>query len=353
MTIARPHRGYHGPRGTQRFFEGWYYRITLPSGSVATIYSIEDPHGGSPLSRGAVQILRPQGLQVVDLPKVQEFWADQGQLAFGQSVHGGWREPGDFWQGLTTGYQATDKLNQGRICTEQGTFTWDYQLQPVLGWGRDQATMGLLSYLPVYEVGWQVCMAHGWAQGFVEWQPRDGLPIRQDFHGAPAYIEKNWSLGFPKYWFWLQANDFTVTLGHPDPTLTLTSGGGLRRTLVWEDAAAMVGLHYRGRFFDFRRVTWQTEINSTTGHWQITAHGDGYEIELVAQAPTAELHHLQGPSPTATLHPISFHTLAGQLGLRLYRGRSQQRTLILAAQTEYAALEAGGDGWTGSWAGSC
>jgi len=45
--------------------------------------------------------------------------------------------------------------------------------------------------------------------------------------------------------------------------------------------------------------------------------------------------------------------LAGQLGLRLYRGRSQQRTLILAAQTEYAALEAGGDGWTGSWAGSC
>jgi hypothetical protein len=43
-----PHKGYHytGQRG--RFFEGWYWRVTLPGDAVsfALIYSIEDPQGG-------------------------------------------------------------------------------------------------------------------------------------------------------------------------------------------------------------------------------------------------------------------------------------------------------------------
>ncbi len=43
-----PHKGYHytGQRG--RFFEGWYWRVTLPGDaeSFALIYSIEDPRGG-------------------------------------------------------------------------------------------------------------------------------------------------------------------------------------------------------------------------------------------------------------------------------------------------------------------
>ncbi|WP_287130285.1 tocopherol cyclase family protein [Candidatus Cyanaurora vandensis] len=355
MTIARPHRGYHGPRGSQRFFEGWYYRVSLPEASFATIYSIEDPHGG-PLSQGAVQVLTATEVAVECFPQVKNFWADPDALAFGQvqaaTPRVGLQLSAPFWDQLQTGYQATASLNQGRVRTDRGEFSWDYRITPILGWGRDEATMGLLSYLPVYEVGWQVCMAHGWATGHFT------TPSQQhNFTHAPAYIEKNWSLGFPKIWFWLQANDFTVVQGLPDPNLTVTSGGGARRTLGWEDEAALVGLHYQGRFFNFRpetgSVQWQVQTDTQQGHWQIWAGADGYEIELIAGVPRTKLQALLGPSPTRTLHPISLHSLAGQLTLKLYRGRGAQRVLILEAESQTTAVEVGGERWAGTWAGRC
>ncbi len=358
-AIALPHRGYHGPRGTQRFFEGWYYRLSLPEigESFATIYSIEDPHGGSPFSQGAVQVLGRLGLLVETFPQVADFWGDQERLAFGhtRSSAAPIREaldPSDFWVRIHTGYQATDRLNQGRIITPEGkSVVWEYTIEPVIGWGRNQATMGHLSYLPVYEVGWQVSLAHGWAAGYLQWEE-----VTYSFTRAPVYIEKNWSLGFPEIWFWLQCNSFTIHQGAPDVNLTVTSGGGVRRTLIWEDEQAMVGLHYQGRFYDFRAETgtvrWSARVDRTgAGLWQVWGYADGYEIEI--EARSVQIHSLLGPSENETLHPISLQSLTGDLTLRLYRGRYPGNRLILEARSGLAAVEAGGDGWTGSWEGTC
>ncbi len=55
-----PHSGYHWGGDNRRFFEGWYYRVTLPAPenqTFAFMYSIEDPIGGKPHSGGAAQIL--------------------------------------------------------------------------------------------------------------------------------------------------------------------------------------------------------------------------------------------------------------------------------------------------------
>ncbi|MGB8689190.1 MAG: tocopherol cyclase family protein, partial [Microcoleus sp.] len=40
-TLETPHSGYHWDSSTRRFFEGWYYRITLPihQQSFAFMYS--------------------------------------------------------------------------------------------------------------------------------------------------------------------------------------------------------------------------------------------------------------------------------------------------------------------------
>ncbi len=355
--IAQSHQGYHGPRGRQRFFEGWYYRLSLPTiaESFVTIYSIEDPQGGSPFSQGGIQVLGRAGLLVETLPQVSSFWAARERLAFGQ-VQGtqplGELDSEKFWEHLTTGYQASATVNQGRICTTDGqTASWDYQITPITGWGRDQATMGLLSYLPVYEVGWQICMAHGWATGWFAWQEKC-----YQFTQAPVYIEKNWGLGYPSIWFWLQCNSFTISQGAADPNLTLTSGGGLRKLLSWADEAAMIGLHYQGRFYDFRpetgRVRWVT-YTATQTTWQLWGAANGYEILITAEVATAELHTLLGPSLTDTLHPISRHSLVGSINLRLYRGRGSQAKLCLQAHSDLAAVEVGGDEWQGSWAGQC
>ncbi|HBE32945.1 MAG TPA: tocopherol cyclase, partial [Cyanobacteria bacterium UBA11368] len=57
--IQTPHSGYHWDGSDRRFFEGWYYRVTLPEDrqTFAFMYSIEDPIGGKPYSGGGAQIL--------------------------------------------------------------------------------------------------------------------------------------------------------------------------------------------------------------------------------------------------------------------------------------------------------
>ena len=55
-------------------------------------------------------------------------------------------------------------------------------------------------------------MARGTASGYIDWGGK-----RHEFTGAPAYSEKNWGAGFPKKWWWVQAEDFE---GAPDVALT-------------------------------------------------------------------------------------------------------------------------------------
>lgn len=62
----------------------------------------------------------------------------------------------------------------------------------------------------------QVLMARGTANGWVQWGDR-----RYELKGAPAYSEKNWGAGFPKKWWWVQAEEFQ---GRPDVALTAVGG---------------------------------------------------------------------------------------------------------------------------------
>ena len=63
-STQTPHSGYHWDGSDRRFFEGWYYRVTLPTGETfAFMYSIEDPIGGKTHSGGAAQI--PQSLAMM------------------------------------------------------------------------------------------------------------------------------------------------------------------------------------------------------------------------------------------------------------------------------------------------
>ena len=96
------HEGYHWQGQTSRFFEGWYFRLTLPSVSVlsgsqallsvnesagetfAFMYSIDDPAGGQDHSGGAAQILGPgETYYCRSLPDVTKFWAWPHQLGLG------------------------------------------------------------------------------------------------------------------------------------------------------------------------------------------------------------------------------------------------------------------------------
>ncbi|MDB9337109.1 tocopherol cyclase family protein, partial [Nodularia spumigena] len=233
QSTQTPHSGYHWDGSSRRFFEGWYYRVTLPhcGQTFAFMYSIEDPIGSKPYSGGAAQILGANDEYICrTFPDVKKFWGSPDVLGLG---HWGKTDlhtpplyllPAEFELHVKEGYQATATLNQGEIRDPAtGNYCrWRYEIQPIYYWGNQnsiqQSTAGWVSSLQIFEPGWQILMAHGLASGSIDWNGKI-----YEFTNAPAYSEKNWGGAFPQKWFWLNCNSFD---GEPD--LALTAGGGRR-----------------------------------------------------------------------------------------------------------------------------
>ncbi|MEO0396929.1 MAG: tocopherol cyclase family protein [Cyanobacteria bacterium P01_A01_bin.137] len=343
MSLQTPHSGYHWDGSGRRFFEGWYFRVTLPMAgqSFAFMYSIDDPAGGQPQSGGAVQVLGPNEQYFCrTLPDVTGFWAAYDRLALQH-----WRMPSESRSPFppspnAEGYQATATLNRGQLQDPvSGQWVrWQYETTPVYGWGNagesQLATAGWLSFMPFLEPGWQVLMAHGLATGWVEWQGQ-----RYAFDHAPAYAEKNWGGAFPAKWFWLQCNAFD---GQPD--LTVTAAGGLRQVLGRQEAVGLIVVHGCDRIYPFASThnpfTWRI---TPWGHWQLTAHRPPYRVVLSGRA-TDPGTLVRVP----TRDGLQFRcrdTTHGHLSLQLF----EQDQVIFDAQSDLAGLEVGGGPWEDVW----
>lgn len=351
LPLQTPHSGYHWQGGPGRFFEGWYYRVTLPElgQTFAFMYSIEDPIGGQPHSGGAAQILGPEDTYLCrTFPNVQGFWAWQDRLGLGHwgrtdlPQPPGYLPPDQFSKRVEEGYQATATWHQGclRDPATGHQARWEYAIVPIYGWGDpdrpQQSTAGWFSQFSIFEPGWQILMAHGLATGWIEWQGE-----RYEFTQAPAYSEKNWGGAFPQKWFWLNCNAFKN-----EPDLALTAGGGRRGVLWWMESVAMIGLHHRGKFYEF--VPWNGEVHweiAPWGSWQMQARNPQYEIQLVATTDRAGT-----PLRAPTEQGLIYHcrdTMQGELTLELRERRS--RSLILEAHSCLCGLETGGGPWDQPW----
>jgi tocopherol cyclase len=348
LTGQTPHSGYHWDGYSQNFFEGWYYRVTIPAiqESFAFMYSIADPSGGA-ASAGTAQVLGAREQYTYQVfPGVQGFWASTEHLSLGHwgehssTLHPQLLSIEQFQQHITAGYQATATLNQGILnISGQPTCRWCYQIQPIYGWGNSwcwqQSTGGLLSFLPIFEPGWQVLMAHGLATGWIEWQG-----TCYEFTNAPAYSEKNWGRAFPQKWFWLNCNCFD-----DQPNLALTAGGGRRQVLNWMEEVAMVGIHYQGSFYEFvpwnARVDWQID---PWGKWQMQADNFFYQVELTGHTDRAGTL-VQVPTDQGLVYNCR-DTTHGLLSLTL---RDRSGKVIISATSSVAGLETGGNFWPSFW----
>lgn len=343
-----PHRGYHWNGATSRFFEGWYVRVTLPEQkqSFAFMYSIDDPSGGKPCSGGSVQILGGEDDYLCrTFPDVRGFWAWRQRLGLGhwRSPHANTRPkflpPAQFAQ-IDEGYQLTETWHQGTLREPTGkTASWAFQVEPVYGWGNpkrlQQSTAGWLSFLPIFEPGWQVLLAHGFATGWIDWQEQ-----RYEFKDAPLYLEKNWGGAFPQKWFWMQCNAFA---GMAD--LSLTAVGGRRKVLGQTESVGMVGIHDQGEFYEF--VPWNASVHwevQPWGNWHIWAESDRFTVDVIgiSDRPATQV---RVPTEQGLVFACR-DTTRGELQVEL-REKST-RNLILRAHSDVAGLETGGD-WAGVW----
>ncbi|MGL5063119.1 MAG: tocopherol cyclase family protein [Microcoleus sp.] len=360
-NLETPHSGYHWDGSSRRFFEGWYYRVTLPihGESFAFMYSIEDPTGGQPYSGGSAQILGPKDSYLWrNFPDVKKFWANRESLGLGHwgktdlQIPPQYLEPQVFDSRVEEGYQATTTLNQGYI-HDPGSGSrcyWQYEIKPIYGWGDSigiqKSTAGMLSFLPVFEPGWQILMAHGLASGWIDWNGE-----KYEFQDAPAYSEKNWGGAFPQKWFWVNCNCFQ---GETD--LALTAGGGKRGVLWWMESVAMICLHYRGKFYEF--VPWNSQVSwniQPWGRWQMQARNSQFEVELIGTVKSPGTY-VRTPSAKGMVFE-SRDTACGELRLQLRellgknvdKSGKQRSRIILDARSSLSALEVGGGPWDTAW----
>ncbi len=347
--MQTPHSGYHWNGTDPGFFEGWYFRVTLPKirESFAFMYSIEDPLGKNSHSGGAAQLLGiSEEYLSASFPEPSKFWATGDCLSLGH-----WGETDldiapqqlpivEFDRSVKRGYQVAATLHQGAL--PELDCRWCYDTVPIYGWGNpyqpQQATAGLLSFLPIFEPGWQILMAHGLATGWIEWRGE-----RYNFNNTPAYSEKNWGRSFPEKWFWLNCNSFTDTVG-----LAITAGGGRRKVLWNTEEVAMIGIHYRDRFYEF--VPWNSQIHwqiQPWGEWRMQATNPDFQIELTG---TTDLAGTMVSTPTESgLVMCCRDTLKGRLSIELSTRRGDR---IIKASSINAGLEIGGDGWDRAWINS-
>ncbi len=348
--LQTPHSGYHWDGSSDRFFEGWYYRVTLPQlgQTFGFMYSIEDPIGGKPHSGGAAQILGPEDQYLCrTFPNMRQFWGAKNFLGLGhwgktdlhitpQQLH-----PAIFERRVQEGYQATATLHQGFIRDpgSQRYCRWLYEIKPIYGWGNpklpQQSTAGWFSYLQIFEPGWQILMAHGLASGWIDWNGQ-----RYEFTNAPAYGEKNWGRSFPQKWFWFNCNSFT-----DEPDLALTAGGGRRGVLWWMESVALICLHYRGEFYQF--VPWNSQVSwqiQPWGQWEMQAGDRKFEVEITGTANQPGTL-LRAPTEQGLIFCCR-DTMKGQLNLEL---RERRGKTLLKAHSSVCGLEIGGAPWDEPW----
>eukprot|EP00966_Prymnesium_polylepis_P098673 2284963-Prymnesium_polylepis.1 len=371
---ATPHSGFH-MRERARGFEGWYHRLTIGDESLAFIYSIFDPADSkSPRHGVGAQLCGPADDYIYKTSAdITNFWADERQLRLGHTFRGVAfaREtpPASFRRFVEEGFQLSAQRHQGQIAhPEGGTVKWCYDVTPLIGWGgdadaqRQYSTAGWLAALPVFEPHYQVLMAHGEADGYVEWRGR-----RLDFARAPCYTEKNWgACARPLLHmrrtpsvagFWLQCNTFDEQEGEQaTPAVTLTSAGGARGNPLLPgrtEDVALIAVHTAQEFYPFANVEWEI---APWGSWVLRGELDDLSVIVEAHCDPAEPGvNVLCPSAGGMVGR-SRETFEGKLSVRLWRrlpGGGEEP--VLEANTRQAALEVGGTHLdaTTTWRGAC
>ncbi|MEW5314866.1 MAG: hypothetical protein WDW38_006330 [Sanguina aurantia] len=374
--VQTPHRGYHFDGSSRRFFEGWYYKVTIPENgqSFALIYSVEDPGlPGSKAGGVGVQVMGPDdGYICQHTRSVSGFWADQNSLTLGATLQSRRSSPTGQRGGPSNSMLSKEEFNRrppGDALSTTASASWEVAIKPIYGWGggdssrgggssnggsraigsssenagglgglfanatSQKATAGWVSLLAVFEPHWQVLMSHGLASGHLQWGD-----TRYEFRDAPSYGEKNWGGGFPSKWHWVQCNTFVG-----QPNLSVTAVGARRQLLLGlqgsEEDVGMIGIHLDGQFIEL--VPW-------TGGGQLGRRPARLEAECDAGAGQV----LRAPTSTDGLAAFCKDTFFGRCRLQLWKRDGSGRrsdTPIVDAYSTTAALEVGGGPWWSAW----
>ena len=225
---------------------------------------------------------------------------------------------------------ATDRALKGRLpLPGGGEFSWDLSVEK--DWAFN--AMGWTMYVPgVSNIFWYPAQASARMSGTIEY--RGQVFTLKD---APAYQDRNWGRGFPKWWAWLVSNHFSGS-----PGTVLAAGGGLPKVLGGIDFpnAMGIGLRHKGREYAFRPGSGDSiKLDINYGKWEVRARNHkGERIEISAWAPEEKFLLLKFMAPQGKEF-YDYEALKGSIKVKLYKDDA----LIADLETEEGGIEFGSE----------
>lgn len=291
-------------RGHGISMEGYYWRLSDPASGrviIALCGVCQSPDG--PWA-GVAVAAHPQGL-------LREGFASSAVA-----------EPGRY------GVRAADLLEagQGRLDVDLGPDVAIHaQLTERTPWPRAAyGALGPAHWIPGLGQYWHPHLLDARAGGHAT---IGGEHV--DLDGWHVYGEKNWGSGFPGRWWWGQAHGFD------DQDVCVAFAGG--RLPGAPLAATAVVVRIGDELIRMSPPTALVRATSSLSHWRVTGTGPRHRLELEGTAG-ADPFMLPVPIPAERrTEPGAAQHLAGELRVRLRRGRR----LLYEGASPLAGLEHG------------
>ncbi len=309
---ADPNR-YHWDGFSDPFFEGWFFRLSLPeeNASFAFLYGVRNPGADTPADGEAfVVALGSDGTLIQSLRPVDEFAGSLQALDV---------KVGD--------NRATASAISGALADDDHSISWDLTIDATDPWTD---TMGILTNIPFLPVNWYVGALQTRATGTIVW---NGKKIT--VNGAPLFQDHNWAGTFPAAYIWLQAMDFA-----DDDEALAFSGGDLGAVdggmLIWRKADETVQV----RTQDFN--AWmEVDVDAAAQSLIVTITRDKERFVLTGEQAGATVVAM--PAPTRDgFTSYSHMALDGRLRVQRYELVGWQWLLREDHRSSTCGVEIGG-----------
>jgi hypothetical protein len=151
--------------------------------------------------------------------------------------------------------------------------------------------------------------------------------------GATAYAEKNWGAGFPRRWWWGQAQGFD------DPDVCVAFAGGVLERGPFKLAATSVVVHLGdGETLRLVPPTAFTTTHTGGSAWRVRARSSRHRVAIEGDSGGSSAHLLPVPIPAERRTVTRAHQyLAGRMRVEVHTGRR----LRYRGESRLAGLELG------------
>ncbi|AQK69861.1 putative tocopherol cyclase, chloroplastic [Zea mays] len=363
-SLRTPHSGYHFDGTARPFFEGWYFKVSIPEcrQSFCFMYSVENPLFRDGMSDLDKLLYRPRftgvGAQILGADdkyicqfseKSNNFWGSRHELMLGNTFISnkestppqGEVPPQDFSRRVLEGFQVTPIWHQGFI-RDDGRHVISHLIN-YNGRHQGQTTCQMSKQLAGSTA--LVQFMGGVMSNLSSCPQLVGLQLFLSLNLIGKFA---WLVACPQ----IQCNVFPGASGE----VSLTAAGGLRKIGLGDtyESPSLIGIHYEGQFFEF--VPWTGTVSWDIGLWGLWKMSGENKTHLVEiEATTAESGTaLRAPTIEAGLVPACKDTCYGDLRLQLWEKKydGSKGEMILDATSNMAALEVGGGPWFNGWKGT-